>query len=546
MRMSSLVSGLSAYRRKNFPWVVLGMAGGFWLVGLLIQFWRLESLTATYDQALFLQELWSTARGHFFESSLSSELSAAVANQDALPSIDYLHLGQHANVLTVLAAPLVALFGRWALPLIQVGLLALAGLVLWRMASARLSRPLAIRLTASYYLSGTVIGPLVENFHDLCWLPLLGFLVVDGLLKQGWRQVMACSFLMLLVREDSGLTLFSLGLWASLRRPGARAIGLMVMAMSMVYVAVMTGWIQPQFDSTLSDRFLQEKFGHLLQGRSGGTFTVLWMMLTDPLRLLAALVSPPGTTLAFLLAPALPLAFIPFVSLDVALMVAVPLFIALVSQGMSALSVTLRYVLALVPGLFMGSMLWWQAHPGFWSLKLFRPFWTGCIALGLVVTLLSNPHRTFSALVPDSFSPFVHVSPVAMLQRAATARHAVGLVPDNASVAADTPLLPLLAEREVALRFPKHIEYYNRQDQIEQVQWVLAFPGYYRSLMPLFREETSRWRSINKALQELIEEGRYGVVSCADGLVVLRNGVDSSPDAKRCLDALLALEPGKK
>ncbi|WP_236069100.1 DUF2079 domain-containing protein [Prochlorococcus marinus] len=542
--MSSLVSGLSSYRRDNFPWVVLGMAGGFWLVGLLIQFWRLESLTATYDQALFLQELWSTARGHFFESSLSSELSAAVANQDALPSIDYLHLGQHANVLTVLAAPLVALFGRWTLPLIQVGLLALAGLVLWRMASARLSRPLAIRLTASYYLSGTVIGPLVENFHDLCWLPLLGFLVVDGLLKQGWRQVMACSFLMLLVREDAGLTLFSLGFWAALRRPGARAIGLMVMAMSLVYVAVMTGWIQPQFDSSLSDRFLQEKFGHLLQGRTGGTFTVLWTMVTHPLRLLAALVSPPGTTLAFLLAPALPLAFIPFVSLDVALMVAVPLFIALVSQGMSALSVTLRYVLALVPGLFMGAMLWWQAHPGFWSHLWFRRFWTGCLALGLVLTLASNPHRTFSALVPDSFSPFVHVSPVAMLQRAATARHAVGLVPDNASVAADTPLLPLLAEREVALRFPKHIEYYNRQDQIESVQWVLAFPGYYRSLMPLFRQETSRWRSINKALQELMEEGRYGVVSCADGLVVLRNSVDSSPDAQRCLDALLALEPG--
>ena len=542
--MSSLVSALKAYRRDGFPGLVLAMAGSFWLVGMLMQIWRLESLTATYDQALFLQELWSTARGHFFESSLSSELSSAVANQDALPSVDYLHLGQHANLLTLLGAPLVAVLGRWALPLIQVGLLALAGLVLWRMAAVRLPRPLAIRLTAAYYLSGTVIGPLVENFHDLCWLPLLGFLVVDGFLKQGWRQVMLCSFLMLLVREDSGLTLFSLGLWAAVRRPGARVIGCSVMAMSLAYVALMTGWIQPQVDSSLSDRFLQEKFGHLLQGRSGGPFTLLWTMLTHPLRLLAALVSPPGTTLAFLLAPALPLAFIPFVSLDVALMVAVPLFIALVSQGMSALSVTLRYVLALVPGLFMGAMLWWQAHSGFWSRIWFRRFWTGCLALGLALTLASNPHRTFSALVPDSFSPFVHVSPVAMLQRAATARHAVGLVPDNASVAADTPLLPLLAEREVALRFPKNIEYYNRQDQIESVQWVLAFPGYYRSLMPLFRQETSRWRSINKALQELIEEGRYGVVSCADGLVVLRNSVDSSPDARRCLDELLALEPG--
>ncbi|HGY5549120.1 MAG TPA: DUF2079 domain-containing protein, partial [Prochlorococcus sp.] len=103
------------------------MAGGFWLVGMLIQIWRLESLSATYDQALFLQELWSTARGHFFESSLSSELSAAVRLHDALPSVDYLHLGQHPNVLTLLGAPLVALLGRWALPLIQVGLLALAG-----------------------------------------------------------------------------------------------------------------------------------------------------------------------------------------------------------------------------------------------------------------------------------------------------------------------------------------------------------------------------------------------------------------------------------
>ena len=71
------------------------------------------SLSATYDQALFLQELWATAQGRPFESSLSSVLSGAVVVGDGLPSIDYLHLGQHANVLTVLMAPLVAVFGQW-------------------------------------------------------------------------------------------------------------------------------------------------------------------------------------------------------------------------------------------------------------------------------------------------------------------------------------------------------------------------------------------------------------------------------------------------
>ena len=68
-----------AARSLVWPRAVLLLAGGFWLLSLLIQIWRLESLSATYDQALFLQELWATAQGRPFESSLSSVLSGAVA-----------------------------------------------------------------------------------------------------------------------------------------------------------------------------------------------------------------------------------------------------------------------------------------------------------------------------------------------------------------------------------------------------------------------------------------------------------------------------------
>lgn len=92
-------------RNQHWPRTVWFLAAGFWLFGMLVQIWRLESLTATYDQALFLQELWSTAQGRPFESSLSSVLSGAVAVHGDLPRIDYLHLGQHANALTLLAAP---------------------------------------------------------------------------------------------------------------------------------------------------------------------------------------------------------------------------------------------------------------------------------------------------------------------------------------------------------------------------------------------------------------------------------------------------------
>ena len=519
-----------------WPRSVLALAAGFWLSCLLVQIWRLESLSATYDQALFLQELWSTSQGRPFESSLSSVLSGAVAIGDALPWVTYLHLGQHANVLTLLVAPLVWLIGPWALPLTQVSALTAAGLVLWRLAAARLSQPLALRITVAYFLSGAVIGPALENFHDLIWLPLLGFLVVGGLLDRCPWKVLLFGGLLLLVREDSGLLLFSIGGWALLRQSGARWLGAGLMAVSFCWVLLITGWIQPTVDSSLSDRFLQEKFGHLVEDVSGGTMSVLIALLRRPAALLQAIVSPPGATLGFVLALSLPLLFVPLLSLDGALLMAVPLLIALVSQGRTALAVTLRYVLALVPGLYLGAVLWWQKHPEVWSRLWIRRCWTAALALGLVLTLLGNPHRSLSALVPDSISPWVHVSPLQMLERRTTALEAVALIPPDGSVAADTPLLPLLARREALIRFPKYTSYRDRAGQEQPVDWVAAFPGYYQPLATTFKRERKQQRSIRRKLKDLTESGGYRLVYCRRGAVVLKrlgHGTESglSPSA---------------
>ena len=512
------------------PGVVKALAAGFFLVCLAIQVWRLESFSATYDQALFLQELWSTAQGRPFESSLSSVLSAAVKVGAELPSVGYLHLGQHANFLTLLIAPLVALLGSWALPLVQVSLLTAAGLVLWRFAARRLPEALAIQIAAAYYLSGAVIGPALENFHDLIWIPLLGFLVVEALLEQRWRQLVLAAVMLLLVREDSGLLLFSLGLWALVRLPGSRWNGFGLMAASFVWVLLVTGWIQPGVDSSLSDRFLQEKFGHLVNDVSGGTLSVLVAMLRNPLAFVQAIVSPPGATLGFLLGLSLPLLLIPLLSVDAALLVAAPLLIALVSQGRSALSVTLRYVLALVPGLYLGSVLWWQRHPLVWSRLWIRRCWVGALALGLTLTLVSNPHRSLSALIPDSFVPWVHISPSAMWQRGEAAREALALIPADASVAADTPLLPSLAQREVVIRFPKFFSYRDRRGDVQDVDWIAAFPGHYSPMAPVFKDERKKQKSIRRKLQELTATGSYQLVRCERGVVILHRVAEQGSD----------------
>lgn len=519
------------------PGVVKALAAGFFLVCLAIQIWRLESLSATYDQALFLQELWSTAQGRPFESSLSSVLSAAVKVGGELPSVSYLHLGQHANFLTLLIAPLVLLLGSWALPLVQVSLLTAAGLVLWRISARRLPESLAIHITAAYYLSGAVIGPALENFHDLIWFPLLGFLVVEALLEQHNRQLVLAAVMLLLVREDSGLVLFSLGLWALVRQPAVRWKGVGLMVVSFFWVLLVTGWIQPAVDSSLSDRFLQEKFGHLVDDVSGGTLSVLVAMLRHPLAVLQAIVSPPGATLGFLLALSLPLLLIPLLSVDSALLVAVPLLIALVSQGRSALSVTLRYVLALVPGLYLGSVLWWQRHASVWAMPWIRRCWLGALALGLTLTLVANPHRSLSALVPDSFSPWVHVSPAAMLERRAALREALALIPEQASVSADTSVLPWLAQREVLIRFPKSTQYLDRGGKPQSVDWVVAFPGYYTPLAPVFKLERNLQRSIGRKLSKLVASDNYQLMHCHREVVVLKRiSIQAGTSAEAAID----------
>ena len=524
--LGAILNSMSSFKiwsrlTRSWPPAVLGLAAGFWLIGFSLQIWRLESFGATYDQALFLQELWSTAQGRPFESSLSSVLSSAVAVNGSLPHVDYLHLGQHANSLTLLLAPAVAAFGWIVLPFAQATALTAAGLILWRLAQQRLPEELAWRLTLSYFLSGAVLGPMLENFHDLIWYPLLGFLILGGLLDRRLGLVILPSIALLLVREDSGLLLFSIGLWAAVRRPDVRRIGVGLMLISFAWVFLVTGFVQPSVDASLSDRFLQEKFGHLVADVSGGTLSVLLQMAQKPVALLRALVSPPGATLGFLLALTLPLLLVPLFSVDVALIVSAPLLIALLSQGRTALAVTLRYVLALVPGLYIGTLLWWQSNPSIWKKRWLRPCWTTALSIGLLLTFVSNPHRTFSAVVPDSFSPWVHVSPSEMLKRRALGRKALSLIPPTASVSADTPLLPWLAQREVAIRFPNGVRYLDREGKIQEVDWVAAFPGYYSPLVPLFKRETEQQRGILNELQALISEGRYERVFCEDGAVVL-------------------------
>ncbi len=97
-------------------------------------------------------------------------------------------------------------------------------------------------------------------------------------------------------------------------------------------------------------------------------------------------------------------------------------------------------------------------------------------------------------------------------------------------MAADTPLLPVLAQREVVIRFPKYTRYSDRQGAYQSVDWVVAFLGYYPPLAALLKRERNQQRLIRRELKALHRSSRYLLVHFQGGTVVLRRAADTASD----------------
>jgi len=526
--------GLSPNQRV---WLAAGL---FTLLGWLLQFWRMHSLAATMDQGILHQVLWNGLSGHPFESTLSSQLSTNVVHGGELPAIGYHRLGQHFTPSLALWIPLVAVLGTWALPLLQVALIAAAGLVLHRLALLRLPTELASQLTLAFYGANAVIGPALGNFTDLSQLPLCVFLLLLGLEQRRAWLIALPALLMPLIREDTGVVLVGVGLWLLVRERARWPLALALIAYGGGWVLVVTNLLMPLFSQDNARRFMVENFGQYLQGREqASSLEVAALVLRQPLVLLQELVSPPRQTLTYLAGQGLPLLFVPFIALDSWLLMGLPLLGLLLAQGFNnPLSINIRYTYLVVPGLFAGSLFWWQRHQALFASRRLRRIWAGCILLSLLFTLSSNPNRSLSWLVPDSLQPWVHRSPWRQWQHAQQARAALALIPSQASVAASTPLVPPLASREALVRFPYHWRYQDRQGQAHSVDWIAVDLDYQAHYAKAFRKERKALKQTLQLIEALPQAG-YHVQAVRDGVVLLEHNGPIRPQAERDLRQLI-------
>ena len=518
---------------------VLLAAAIFTLIGWILQVWRMQVLVASMDQGILFQALWNGLSGHPFESTLSSQLSTNVVHGGELPAIGYHRLGQHFTPTLALWIPLVALLGKWALPLLQVALISAAGLVLYKLARTRLQPDLSSWLVFAFYGANAVIGPCLGNFTDLSQLPLCVFALLLGLERRRLWLTLLPALAMPLIREDTGVVLVGIGLWLILRDRNRWPLGTALILYGGGWVVLVTNVLMPLFSEDNSRRFMVENFGQYLQGRDqASSMEVLTLVLRQPWAVIRELISPPGRTIGYLAGQGLPLAFIPFLAADSWLLMGLPLLGLLLAQGFNnPLSINIRYTYLVVPGLFAGSIFWWQRHSALFQDKRFRQLWRACILLSLLFTISSNPNRSLNWIIPDSLHPLVYNSPWRQWQHSQHAHQILKQIPADASVAANTPLIPHLAGRQAIVRFPDGLRYKDRDGRVLSAEWIAVDTDYQYRYSQAFAGERKALRHSIRLLVKL--QGKYGVKAVADGVVLLKRDTPSDHKASLALEELL-------
>ena len=493
---------------------------------------------SSYDQGIFNQVFWNSTHGNWFQSTLSSQLSTNVIHGGEVPDVAYRRLGQHFTPALLLWLPIYYLFPHPAtLTVLQVVFVTTAGLVLYALARIYLEPAIASLITISFYGANAIIGPTLGNFHDISQIPLFIFSLLLAMEKRCWWLFAIFAVGTLAVREDSGISLFGIGVYLILSRRYPR-IGFIVCFGSLCYVLTLTNLVMPLFSDDVSKRFMLENFGQYAQGDRASTLEILANMLTNPGLVIQEIFTPGFATFKYLLGQWLPLAFIPVVAPGAWAISTFPLLKLLLSKGDLVLSISIRYAMSVTPGLFYGSILWWRGQ-GFSNFnrplaktqprKLrpkFRRFWIFCICLSTLFAITSNPSDTLYFLIPTSIKPWVLVSAPEQWQHSAKIRSLLAKIPDDASVSATTFIIPHLSSRREVIRLPG-LHFKSDRQEIEQVDYIIADLWHNERYQEVLTDFRNNLQTTVESLELALAGNNYGIIGFDEGIVLLQKSVDS-------------------
>lgn len=364
--------------------VSLGMvvfAGCFSVVSL----YRHAGLNSTgFDLAIKHQVLWNTARGRPFASSFE------VSN----------YLGDHVQPIMLLLSPLTWLpnAGVEVLLVFQVVMVASAAWPAFLLARRRLSTPTWWAVLPLALLLHPSIGFMCRYDVHFVTLAIPGLLwLILCIQRNQLRAATMLVVLLLACREEVGLAVAGVAVWAAFGRP-TRRWGMVIAPVALAWSVFAVTVIIPYYRGAAADTL--DRYAWL-----GETpFEVVTTLLTTPLQVGAQILRDPIrlNTLAYLLWPWMLLPLLAPARLATAIL---PLLVCLLPDQPSQNSIYFHYLAPVLP------LVWWAALGGAERLEKW---------LGYRRSLPDTPDNAHAEANPGKRSRVMYAGAVAVLMVSAT------------------------------------------------------------------------------------------------------------------------------
>ena len=282
---------------------------------------------------------------------MSSAAASASLMDRQLSYPFYIHLGQHFVIDFMIWMPIYALFpSAITLIVLQVALIAAAGILLYFLARHYLSVSMSVMIVARYYGANGVLSPTLGNFYEYCQIPLFIFSLLLALEKQRWPLFGLFAVLTLGTREDAGISLFGIGAYLIVNRRYPRA-GIALCALSFSYMVFITNTIMPMFLVDNSRLYLANYFRKFVKTEKPSTLEMLGAIISQPQFIIEVFFKDASRRILYLLGHWLPRAFVPVLTPSAWLMTVFPLLVLLLQVvNQAATSINTRYTFAVIPG----------------------------------------------------------------------------------------------------------------------------------------------------------------------------------------------------
>lgn len=451
------------------------LLGGF----SLYRHWTFNS--GAFDLGIFTQVVWSSAQGRLFENTLSESAN---------------FLGQHLSPILLVFVPLFwPGGGAESLIVVQALLIALGALPVAWYARKILTDWAATVPVIAYLFHPSLAAAATFDFHEIAAaVPLLS-LALAGLLARRPRTFYPAALVLLLVKEDLGIVVAGLAVFAFIRNGWKRA-GLALAIGGIAWTAIAVLVVIPAAHGG-GDYYYLTRYGEL--GSSPGA-------------ILTSLVTRPGEAISVLLAPRklLFLGQLVLTTGGLALFAPLTLLLALPNAGYLILGqyrplteLLAHYAATIVPVLAFAAADGLAARRRRFPAPFpYMPVLLACLGLLLVFDLFQLaallPRRVDNGLANDS----AHIAAInAMLAR----------IPADAAVSAQTGLAAHLATRRKIYLFP----------ELGDADWIAADTRAQRF--------SATKTTYEEGLEELLCDRTFGPIVAEDGLLLFRRGASADP-----------------